>query len=153
MVKPPLTILLAAPRGFCAGVDRAVQIVIIVTYTLVDASGVRASGNPWSYIAWVFALTTVGLAPVSLPSMRALVIEGPRASAMALLGGSCTLGSYGLALWAMTRAPVALVAALRETSILIGALLGFWLLGERFGARRWVAVLLVLAGVVGMRLA
>lgn len=131
----------------------AMQIAIIVVYTLVDASGVRAAGNAWSYIAWMFALTSVGLAPLSLSSLRAIATEGSRASAAALMGGACTLGSYGIALWAMTRAPVALVAALRETSILIGAILGVLLLGERFGARRWVAVLLVAAGVMGMRLA
>jgi drug/metabolite transporter (DMT)-like permease len=131
----------------------AIQIAIIVVYTLVDASGVRAAGNAWSYIAWMFALTSVGLVPFSLASLRGIAGEGARSSMVALLGGLCTLGSYGIALWAMTRAPVALVAALRETSILIGAVLGVWLLGERFGARRWVAVLLVAAGVVGMRLA
>lgn len=130
----------------------AVQIAIIVVYTLVDASGVRAAGNAWSYIAWMFALTSVGLAPLSMSSLRGIAGEGARASVVALLGGVCTLGSYGIALWAMTHAPVALVAALRETSILIGAVLGVWLLGERFGARRWVAVLMVAAGVICMRL-
>ncbi len=129
-----------------------IQIVIIVVYTLVDASGVRAAGNAWSYIAWMFALTSIGLVPFSLASLRGIGAAGARAASVALLGGLCTLGSYGIALWAMTRAPVALVAALRETSILIGAVLGAGLLGERFGARRWIAVLMVLAGVVGMRL-
>jgi drug/metabolite transporter (DMT)-like permease len=72
---------------------------------------------------------------------------------VAAVGGLFTFGSYGVALWAMTRAPVALVAALRETSILFGAGLGAWLLRERFGARRWVAVAMILGGVAGMRLA
>jgi drug/metabolite transporter (DMT)-like permease len=53
----------------------------------------------------------------------------------------------------MTRAPVALVAALRETSIVFGAALGAWLVRERFGVRRWTAVGLVLAGAAAMRLA
>ena len=128
------------------------QIAIIVLYTLVDASGVRAAGNAWSYIAWMFALTSLGLLPVSLASLRAVALEGTRATGIALIGGVFTLGSYGIALWAMTRAPVALVAALRETSILFGAMLSVWLLRERFGARRWIAVLMVLAGVAGMRL-
>lgn len=70
---------------------------------------------------------------------------------LALIGGLCTLGSYGIALWAMTRAPVALVAALRESSILFGAALGAWLLGERFGPLRWVAVLMVAGSVAAMR--
>ena len=130
----------------------AVQIVIIVGYTLVDASGVRAAGNAWSYIAWMFALTSLALLPFSRASLRGIASEGKRAAGISLLGGVCTLGSYGIALWAMTRAPVALVASLRETSILFGAALGAWLLGERFGALRWVAVLMVASGVAAMRL-
>jgi drug/metabolite transporter (DMT)-like permease len=131
----------------------ATQIVIIVIYTLVDASGVRAAGNAWSYIAWMFFLTSLALLPVSLPSLRAISGEGTRAVAIALMGGLCTLGSYGIALWAMTRAPVALVAALRESSILFGAALGAWLLGERFGTLRWIVVLMVAGGVAAMRFA
>lgn len=131
----------------------AIQIVIIVLYTLVDAAGVRAAGNAWSYIAWMFALTSLALLPVSIPSLRGVAAGGVRAAGIALAGGLCTLGSYGIALWAMTQAPVALVAALRESSILFGAALGAWFLGERFGARRWLAVLMVAGGVAGMRFA
>ncbi|MFM9967018.1 MAG: EamA family transporter [Burkholderiales bacterium] len=130
----------------------AIQIVIIVCYTLVDASGVRAAGNAWSYIAWMFALTSVALLPVSRPSLRAIVNAPRWHFFITLLGALCTLGSYGIALWAMTRAPVALVAALRETSILFGAALGAWLLGERFGATRWFAVFVVTCGVAAMRM-
>lgn len=129
----------------------ATQIVIIVIYTMVDASGVRTAGNAWSYIAWMFFLTSLALLPVSLPSLRGISGEGMRAMSLALIGGLCTLGSYGIALWAMTRAPVALVAALRESSILFGATLGAWFLGERFGPLRWVAVLMVAGSVAAMR--
>lgn len=129
------------------------QIAIIVAYTLVDASGVRAAGNAWSYIAWMFALTGLGLLPLSLVSIRGMARAGGRTIAAVGLGGICTLASYAIALWAMTRAPVAMVAALRETSILIGTILGVWLLRERFGRQRWLAALLVLMGLAGMRLA
>lgn len=129
------------------------QIAIIASYTLVDASGVRAAGNPWSYIVWMFVLTALVLLPGSLGSLLALAREGPRAAALAALGGLFTFASYATAMWAMSRAPVALVAALRESSILFGAGFGAWFLGERFGARRWLAVGLVLGGVATMRLA
>lgn len=131
----------------------ALQIVIIVVYTLVDASGVRAAGNAWSYIAWMFALTSFALLPFSRPSLRGIAKESKRAVSVTLLGGVCTLGSYGIALWAMTHAPVALVAALRETSIVFGVALGAWLLGEHFGALRWAAVLMVAFGAAAMRFA
>jgi drug/metabolite transporter (DMT)-like permease len=131
----------------------ALQIVIIACYTLVDASGVRASGTPLTYITWMFVLTATAMAFAARDSLRALLKEGPGAFAVAATGGLFTFGSYAVVLWAMTRAPVALVAALRETSILFGAGLGAWLLRERFGARRWLAVAMIVAGVAGMRLA
>ena len=131
----------------------AIQIVIIASYTLIDGSGVRLSGNALSYIVWMFGLTAAMLVLGAPGSLRALRTEGTSAVAVAAIGGVFTVGSYGVALWAMTAAPVALIAALRETSILFGAGLGAWLLRERFGARRWVAVAMILGGVAGMRLA
>jgi drug/metabolite transporter (DMT)-like permease len=131
----------------------ALQIAIIATYTLVDGSGVRASGNPLAYIAWMFVLTAAAMAFAARDSFALLAKEGRRSVGVAIAGGLFTFGSYAVALWAMTRAPVALVAALRETSILFGAALGAWLLRERFGVHRWCAVGLILGGVAGMRLA
>jgi len=128
------------------------QIAIIATYTLIDGSGVRASGNALAYIVWMFVLTGAVLALAARSSLRELEREGRSALMVAAVGGLFTFGSYGVALWAMTHAPVALVAALRETSILFGAGLGAWLLRERFGARRWMAVAMILGGVAGMRL-
>jgi drug/metabolite transporter (DMT)-like permease len=129
------------------------QIAIIATYTLVDGSGVRASGNALAYIAWMFVLTAAVMALAARASFVRLTQEGPRSLGLAMAGGLFTFGSYAVALWAMTRAPVALVAALRETSILFGAALGAWMLRERFGVHRWCAVGLILGGVAGMRLA
>jgi drug/metabolite transporter (DMT)-like permease len=63
-----------------------------------------------------------------------------------------SLGSYGIALWAMTRAPVAVVAALRETSVLFAALLGTWLLKEAFTVRRAAGTVVIVAGVIALRL-
>jgi drug/metabolite transporter (DMT)-like permease len=71
--------------------------------------------------------------------------------AKGVAGGLCTLCAYGLALWAMTQAPIALVAALRETSVLIGTALGAILLKERFGLNRWLAAILITAGAVAMK--
>jgi drug/metabolite transporter (DMT)-like permease len=62
-----------------------------------------------------------------------------------------SLGSYWIAIWAFTRAPIALVAALRETSVLFAMLLAVFVLGERAGPRRWGAAALVTAGVMLMR--
>ena len=125
---------------------------VIVSYTIVDGIGVRASGNAWSYVLWMFFLNAfpmlaIGFAtnPMALASLsRGAWIKG-------FLSGSCTVGSYGLALWAMTHAPIALVAALRETSVLFGTAIAAVALKERFGWARWVSVGLIAAGAAAMR--
>jgi drug/metabolite transporter (DMT)-like permease len=76
----------------------------------------------------------------------------PRRAPLALVGAVASLGSYGIALWAMTRAPVATVAALRETSVLFAALLGSWLLKEVFTLRRALGTAAIVAGVMALRL-
>lgn len=65
--------------------------------------------------------------------------------------GAMSLGSYWIAIWAFTQAPLAMVAALRETSVLFAMLIAFFLLGERIGGRRWAAAALILCGIVLMR--
>jgi uncharacterized membrane protein len=71
---------------------------------------------------------------------------------LAALGGTASIASYAIALWAMTRAPVASVAALRETSVLFAVLLGTLLLKERLGLQRMLGAAVVVAGVVALRL-
>jgi drug/metabolite transporter (DMT)-like permease len=71
---------------------------------------------------------------------------------LATLGGSASIGAYAIALWAMTRAPVASVAALRETSVLFAALLSVFLLGEKFGLQRVLGSVVIVAGVMALRL-
>lgn len=128
--------------------------VVIVAYTVVDGIGVRLSASPWSYAAWLFVLN----AALLLAALR--IARGPGCYAapaaswlQPLLGGALTFGSYGLALWAMTLAPVALVAALRETSVVFGLVLAAVLLKERFGATRWSASVLVACGAAALKLA
>ncbi len=127
---------------------------VIALYTLVDGLGVRLSGHAFSYTAWVFLLTAVFMLATALvwrgrPALRSLASSGRAA----LLGGAGTLGAYGLALWAMAQAPIALVAALRETSIVFGALISVVFLHEGLSRLRLVSVLLVCAGAVALKLA
>ena len=125
----------------------------IVVYTLVDGVGARLSGHAAAYTGWVFVLTAIPLVMIFLvrdgASTRAYCRQHWRRG---LFGGVCTLGAYGLALWAMTRAPIALVAALRETSVIFGALLAVLLLGERLSRTRWAAIAIVTAGAVSIKL-
>ncbi len=130
-----------------------VNAVIIAIYTVVDALGVRASGNTLQYVAALFLLDGWPFALIVFARRRGAV--GPYVRGrwpIALLGAIASLGSYGIALWAMTRAPVATVAALRETSVLFAALLGVWFLKESFTSRRLVGTCAIVAGVMALRL-
>lgn len=128
--------------------------LVIVAYTLVDGAGVRLSQSPWSYVAWLFVLNALPLLLMLRLARGPGFLAGPLASwAQPVLGGALTLGSYGLALWAMTQAPVALVAALRESSVVFGVILAAVLLREHFGAARWSASLLVACGAAALKLA
>ena len=126
--------------------------MVIAAYTLNDAVGVRLSGAPLAYVLWLFPLTAI---PTLLWLHRRTPPRPPTwQEALRGLGGAgCAIGSYGLVLWAMTRAPVAPVAALRETAILFGVLLARLLLGERPGRWGWGGALAIAAGAAILRVA
>jgi len=81
----------------------------------------------------------------------AAYLNGRRLQALA--GGAATVASYGIALWAMTLAPVALVAALRETSILFATVISALMLKERVTLQRLACIVLIIGGAVTLRLA
>jgi uncharacterized membrane protein len=157
-----LTILRGANAGADNDVNRAARrratvyallnAVIIAAYTMIDGVGVRRSGAPAAYTMWLFVLTAVLLLLCSTSRWRALPAYARSHAQVMLLGGVGTLASYGLALWAMTQAPVAAVAALRETSILFAAALAALFLRERLAPGRIVAVSLIACGAIVMRL-
>jgi uncharacterized membrane protein len=127
--------------------------VVIGAYTLIDAAGARASAAPVSYTLWFFAANGVIITAMGiLMRGRAVPVYFRRHWLRAAAGGACALGAYGIALWAMTRAPVALVAALRETSVIFAAVLGAAVLKEKMTRRRLVATGAVLAGLIALKL-
>jgi drug/metabolite transporter (DMT)-like permease len=121
-------------------------------YTLVDAVGARASGSASGFALGMFAVDGAGMLAFGLASRgrRAFAALLP-AWRTGLVAGALSLASYWIAIWAFTRAPVALVAALRETSVLFAMLIGVLILGERGGRWRWTAAALIAGGVVLMR--
>ena len=127
--------------------------VVIAAYTLIDAKGVRLSGAPVSYTLWFFAANGFVIGALGyLQRGNDLRVYARRSWPRALLGGGLACGAYGIALWAMTVAPVALVAVLRETSVIFAALIGALFLREKFTRRRLVATGAVLCGLVVLRL-
>jgi drug/metabolite transporter (DMT)-like permease len=128
--------------------------LVIAAYTVVDGLGVRASGHALAYTAWVLFLDGVPLALVLPRSARAAGRAlALRRAGLGLAGGAATLVSYGLVLWSMTRAPIAAVSALRETSVVFATLLATFRLREPLGVRRVAAALVVAAGIALQRLA
>ncbi|MDX1608561.1 MAG: EamA family transporter [Halofilum sp. (in: g-proteobacteria)] len=123
-------------------------------YVLSDGLGVRRAGDPLTYIAWLFVLQGLALVPFGLWLRRGALGAAWRSSWLSgLCGGVIASLSYGIAVWAMGLGPMAHVTALRETSVLIAALIGTRLLGEPFGARRVVAAAMVAGGAVTLQLA
>jgi drug/metabolite transporter (DMT)-like permease len=125
----------------------------ICAYSVVDGVGARASHNSLSYVLWLFIGIALVLPPYALwrdgrdviPAMQRYWLRG-------FAGGGLQVLSYGIAVWAMTIAPIAIVASLRETSVLFGAILAVTVLKEPLRAVRIVAALLILCGLVLLRL-
>jgi len=136
-----------AAVGFALG-----NACVIAAYTLLDGQGARLSGHALSYTAWVFLLTALLMLGLALAWRGRTVLQpGSGAWRTALFGGVGTLAAYSLVLWAMTRAPIASVAALRETSIVFAALIGMLFLKEPMGRLRLVSILMVCAGAVAIK--
>ncbi len=131
---------------------------IVAVYMVIDGAGARISGPSalfaFTYNAWADALTALVYAPVVF-ALRggAAAIAIVRFWRRGLVGGLAAFVGYAVVVWAMTRAPIAVIAALRETSVLFAALIGIALLGEPFRPPRAVAALIIFLGVVVLRLA
>jgi drug/metabolite transporter (DMT)-like permease len=122
------------------------------SYTLVDGIGAQISGTASGFTLWMF------VGDGMLMTIYALTLRGRGLFAAArgnlssgLAAGALSLGSYWIAIWAFTLAPIAMVAALRETSVLFAMLIAVFWLGEKAGPQRWFAAGLILLGIVLMR--
>ncbi len=129
------------------------NVAVIVGYTLIDGEGARASLNPAGYVIAMMAITGALLLPVVMVwlgpgSARALLARWR----IGLVGGAMVSLSYGIALWAMTKAPIGMVAALRETSVLFATIIAACVLREKFGLQRWISTGLILAGLAAIRM-
>lgn len=141
----------AAPRATVMALANA---LVIAIYTLIDGTGTRLSGNAVSYVLWLTLLEAFPLLTwLWLRDGQRFQRQLRQRGAIALIGGTCAIGSYGFALWAMTQAPVATVAALRETSVLFAVAIATFVLREVTGPRRIIAGVLVVAGAAMLRLA
>ncbi len=152
-------ILLMARGVFTSGEDRKLlpfalgSAVATATYTMIDGMGARVSGAPVAYVAWVF------VADGTFFTLGMLALRGwdviPRnwhAWRMGTFASAASYGAYAVSIWAMTIAPIAVVAALRETSILFAVLIGWLAFGERMTGEKALAAAVIVAGVMLTRL-
>ena len=137
-----------AALGFALGTGLS-----IACYTLLDGLGGRAAGRASDYIVYLFALEWLPVTLYALLWRGAALRQGLRRHWRAGLGGGVmSFAAYALVIWAMSRAPMSYVSALRETSVIAAAWIGARLLAEPVGARRVLAAVLVAGGVVLLQL-
>ena len=154
-------VLLLSARGGrgLTGLDRRAvgfalfTAVTICAYSVVDGIGARASANAVGYTLTLFVCHGAALILYAHAREGRTVLSAlPRFWRLAIGGGGMQLMSYGIALWAMTLAPIAIVATLRETSVLFGTLIAVVMLKEPLKPARIAAAVLIMAGLVAIRL-
>ncbi len=122
-------------------------------YSLVDGMGARVAGDAVTFVAWLFVLDAALFTPAALAFRGTAILRaGLRDWGLGALAALASYGAYAIAVWAMTRAPVALVAGLRETSILFAVLIGWLAFSDRMDRGKAAAVALIVGGVVLTRL-
>jgi drug/metabolite transporter (DMT)-like permease len=122
-------------------------------YSLADGLGARVAGDPLQYVSWLMMLSATFYTPAAIALRGLQVVRASRRDwIFGLIASAASFTAYAIAVWAMTVAPLALVAALRETSILFAVLLGWLLFGDRMDRGKIVAAALIVSGVVLTRL-
>jgi len=121
----------------------------IAAYSVVDGIGVRLSGAPMAYTAWMCALWGALMPAVYIGLRGADNLFTMRPGfATAVTGGLVSLLAYGIVIYAMSGAPMGAVSALRETSVLFAALIGYFFLGETLTVRKMLACAVIAAGAI-----
>jgi drug/metabolite transporter (DMT)-like permease len=142
--------IVASPQGLAYA---AATSLCITGYTLCDGIGARVAGNAHPYVAWLFVIDTFPTVAFVYAVRRRAFVAAVRENWVAgFVGGGLSLVAYWIVIWAFTVAPIPIVAALRETSILFAALIGMIFLGEKMTPVRGLSIVMVLAGLVLMRL-
>jgi drug/metabolite transporter (DMT)-like permease len=150
-----LGILLMANGVFRSGESRRLiplalgSAVATAGYSIVDGLGARAAGDAVLFVAWLFVFDALLFTPAVLALRGTSILRAtPQNWGFGSLAAVASYGAYAIAVWAMTQAPIALVAALRETSILFAVLIGWLVFGEQMSRGKLAAAVLIIAGVL-----
>jgi drug/metabolite transporter (DMT)-like permease len=159
-IPPPLKVVgiaLVSVGVLCVGVSPRAPLkatlwalsigLCISSYSLVDALGARAGGDALVYVAWTSGIMGVPMVAFAFWRRGPRLLKGAAVAPIRGIAiGVISFAGYGLVLWAQTFAPIAQVTALRETSVVFGALIAFVFLRERLGLRRWIGAVIVAGG-------
>lgn len=151
-----LSLALTAPgKGGARALRYALAVgLAIATYTVIDGLGARSGPEPFSFIAWLLVLSALPIGALALRrrgGQAALAAARVQWRSGLAAGAICGL-AYAIVLWAYSAGALAVIAALRETSVIFAALIGAVIFGEPFGARRIFAAAIVVAGVAAINL-
>ena len=152
-------ILWMARGVFTAGEERRMlpfalgSAAATATYTMIDGLGARVAGDAAGYVAWVFVADGLIFSSLMIGWRGVAIIpRDARSWGLAGFASAASYGAYAVSIWAMTVAPIAVVAALRETSILFAVLIGWLVFGERMDRGKMIAAGLIVIGVMLTRL-
>jgi drug/metabolite transporter (DMT)-like permease len=151
-------VLLALQRGAVHADRKAVAVAVVLgltigCYSVTDGIGVRLSGSPAGYMGWLFLLEGPVVLAVLLARHRRKAAMDWRTYGIGLIGGVFAVTAYGVVLYAKTLAPIAAVSAVRESSVVIAALLGIVFFDERPWTGRIACAAVVAAGVITLAMA
>lgn len=148
-------ILMMARGAFASGESRRLVPFAIgssmatAAYSIVDGIGARLSGDPIAFVGWALFVTACFYAPAAVSIKGFSVLRVDRGTWFSgAIAGAAAYVAYSIVVWAMTQAPIALVTALRETSILFAVLIGWLVFSERMDRAKAMAAVLIVGGVV-----
>ncbi|WP_293449128.1 DMT family transporter [Planktotalea sp.] len=154
-----LGILLMARGAFANGESRRLvpfalgSALMTAGYSIVDGLGARVAGDAAQYVAWMFFLDALIFAPVCMALRgRSVLVSNRKDWAIGAGVGALSYAAYAIVVWAMTVAPIALVTALRETSILFAVLIGWLIMGDKMDRGKAIATALIVTGVALTRI-
>lgn len=154
-----LGILVMGRGAFLSGESRRLvplalgSAVMTAGYSIVDGMGARAAGDATLFVAWLFVLDALLFTPTLIAFRGRTVLRAKaRVWALGSLAAVFSFFAYLIIVWAMTVAPIPVVTALRETSILFAVLIGWLAFGERMDRTKALAAALILTGVALTRI-
>ena len=152
--------LMSLRGGRVGGFERRAVVMALLSaastcgYTLADGLGARVNGSGPGYALWMFVLNAATMQAIAMAMKGRQAYDGLRAQWPVMAGGGVmSMSAYFIVIWAMTQAPIALVAALRETSVLFGSLIAMVILKEAMTRWRALASAFVLLGMALLKVA